>query len=411
MTLSPKPFKHLNHRKDKLSAKEYNQLVDLTSKMARSDIANSFADSSGFSKRDSGTGSAMRPKLFEVQSEATGDGIYNCYEQIIDATDWTAQSSQDKLYTLSSINVEVFNLLENFPESVYTAGLNEHDKLIAWQKTDDEGNTRWIGIPVGWGDVRQARTQEASPAATYIACKIFNNNGVLDSTVVSVYCNVIGGGTLADATPPLASGDDIHVTNIQGKWWNIETTYHNVASSSSLSVKLFEVTAVDTGDGVYICDEVKVDSSEWTDAGTGDDHLATTGLIDKSVLNLMENNLIASGYKEALGVGCRMFAVKTKDDDDNNRWVGMPITGNVVRRAKTTQAAPADTKITANLIGQNDAEITSGLGSGIDVYCDITSGNLDDAIPRLTNDMEIPVYNINGKWWCAWPFYPMDICV
>jgi len=86
-------------------------------------------------------------------------------------------------------------------------------------------------------------------------------------------------------------------------------------------------------------------------------------------------------------------------------------TGSLVRRAITTQAAPADTKITANLYDLSDTEITEGADSGIDVYCDITgSANLNAALPYLADNQDITVYYKQEKWWCTTIFRIADIC-
>ena len=79
--------------------------------------------------------------------------------------------------------------------------------------------------------------------------------------------------------------------------------------------------------------------------------------------------------------------------------------GLLIRRAKTTQAAPADTKITANLLDNKGVETSTE----IDVYCDIApSGNLNKAIPRLPDDFELTVYSLQGKWFCPAIFQAID---
>ena len=95
-------------------------------------------------------------------------------------------------------------------------------------------------------------------------------------------------------------------------------------------------------------------------------------------------------------------------------------TGISVRRAITTQDAPADTKITANLYDSAGIEQTEGDESNIDVYCSIAGGgNLDAAVPRLRNDTDIDVvklpYDNEGtpedRWFCIAPFNASKECV
>jgi len=80
--------------------------------------------------------------------------------------------------------------------------------------------------------------------------------------------------------------------------------------------------------------------------------------------------------------------------------------GFLIRRAKTTQAAPADTKITANLLDNDGAETTVA----IDVYCDTvpTGTNLDKVIPQFPDDFEFTVYRSQGKWFCPAIFHKID---
>ena len=42
-------------------------------------------------------------KIFEVQSAAAGDGVYNCYQQKLDATDWTDTAGADKFDDKSNL--------------------------------------------------------------------------------------------------------------------------------------------------------------------------------------------------------------------------------------------------------------------------------------------------------------------
>ena len=173
--------------------------------------------------------------------------------------------------------------------------------------------------------------------------------------------------------------------------------------------RVFEVQSAATGDGVYNCYEQTLDATDWDDTA-GDDKFDDKDATEVEVFNLLESDPEAT-YKEALAIGDRIRAWQWTDDEGESRWAGVPITGGFVRRAKTTQAAPADTKITANLIGHNGIEIESGLGANIDVYCDIAGGGyLNTAAPKLTNGFPIPVYNLNGKWYCSTVFQTGEVC-
>jgi hypothetical protein len=69
-----------------------------------------------------------------------------------------------------------------------------------------------------------------------------------------------------------------------------------------------------------------------------------------------------------------------------------------VYRAITTEAAPAATNITCNLYDSTGTEITSGEGSGIEVYCSIIGGgNLNAAVPRLEDNDDLFVVNLPYK--------------
>ncbi len=69
-----------------------------------------------------------------------------------------------------------------------------------------------------------------------------------------------------------------------------------------------------------------------------------------------------------------------------------------MRMVRTTQDAPADTKITANLLDNSGNEISTE----VNIYC-LTNGggNLNVSVPLLKNDQYIfVVYTLNA-WWCA----------
>jgi hypothetical protein len=187
--------------------------------------------------------------------------------------------------------------------------------------------------------------------------------------------------------------------------------------SGTTDFKIFEVQSAATGDGVYTCREQTLDATEWDDTA-GDAKFDELNTTEVEVLNLLENDPEAT-YKEALLVLDKIKAWQMRDDEGGVRWVGIPVSGgNQTRIAQTTQAAPADIKITANLLGNGGNEKTSGLGSGIDVYCIVTPNTtttstvkLNSAIPRLVDNQYIFVTNIQGKWWCTTIFQVSEDCV
>ena len=217
-----KPFRHLRSGQDRVSDDEYNRLVDVVAALSNVHLANSMRTSSGISTRSPFLGIGASFKIFEVQSSTTGDGIYTCYEQTLDSTEWADENGDDKFDDKDSVEVDVFNLLENDCVADYTPALCLYDRLQARQWMDDEGNKRWVGIPIA-PSVRRARTTEAAPAATNLTCNIILNNDAEAASGlgynVEVYCVISDGGNLNSALPRLANDDYLFVQNIQGKWW------------------------------------------------------------------------------------------------------------------------------------------------------------------------------------------------
>ena len=125
---------------------------------------------------------------------------------------------------MNETSIEVFNLLENDPvTSDYFAALGLYDKMICWQRTDDENNLRWVGIPIHTG-ARLVRLAEAVGAVTNVTCNLVLNNGVeaeMDELGynINVYARVIGDGNLNEAIPRMEDDDYVMAENIHGKWW------------------------------------------------------------------------------------------------------------------------------------------------------------------------------------------------
>jgi hypothetical protein len=107
-----------------------------------------------------------------------------------------------------------------------------------------------------------------------------------------------------------------------------------------------------------------------------------------------------------------MIASYAENESGADCWMGFSVSGGTpVRLAQTTEDAPGDDNIACNLLDMSGTEITTGLGSGIDVYCKISGGAaLNAAIPRLSDNDQIFVTNIQGKWWCTQVFQTTEDC-
>lgn len=113
-----------------------------------------------------------------------------------------------------------------------------------------------------------------------------------------------------------------------------------------------------------------------------------------SINNFVGDGLIKvqrspSGYTFSLNMdGVNARIIKNKG--------GAGGVGTQVRRAITTQAAPAQTYITANLYSESTGlEQTSGAESGLSIYCSTMGANLDVCIPRLKDNTDIWVAQFN----------------
>jgi len=163
-------------------------------------------------------GLGSQVKIFEVQSEATGDGVYNCYEQTLDATEWDDTAGDPKFDNANTTSVEVLNLAEYNPESTYVAHLAAGDLIAAWQKMDDENNKRWEGVPFRQANAdrsRRAYINANAGSGLTIACKLDSPAG----TAITVYCDITQGGLdLDEAEPRLSTGGYMMVEKIGGVW-------------------------------------------------------------------------------------------------------------------------------------------------------------------------------------------------
>jgi hypothetical protein len=152
-------------------------------------------------------------RIFEVQSEATGDGVYNCHEQTLDATEWDDTAGDSKVDDWDTTSVEVLNLAEFDPEATYVAQLAAGDLLLAFRYWDDEANFRWVGVPWRKDDGNRPRiayVTSAPGAVDYVTAEL----DYLDSgTSITAYALIAQGGTaLNSCIPRLAADDPIMVS-------------------------------------------------------------------------------------------------------------------------------------------------------------------------------------------------------
>ena len=161
--------------------------------------------------------------VFEVQSAATGDGVYNCYKQKLLDAEWDDTAGDDRFEDKNTDSVEVLNLLENHVEGSYTRGLAKGDRMYAWRWTDDESTSRWVGMPLTPG-ARRFKLTESATANDHITCNAILNNGSEASESadilynIEVYCEIHNGDALNEAVPRLVSGKYIDAYNNRGKW-------------------------------------------------------------------------------------------------------------------------------------------------------------------------------------------------
>jgi len=159
-------------------------------------------------------------------------------------------------------------------------------------------------------------------------------------------------------------------------------------------------------DGIYDCYEQKLLEAEWADTA-GDAKFSDKDAVVVEVLNLAEYDPEAF-YVAHLTAGDLLAAWKINDDEGNSRWVGTPFrqaNADRPRLAFCKDAAGAATAIDCYLDGD-------GVGTVISVACSIAGGgNLDSAVPRLTDGTPILVTKVGATWWCISIFQASEDCV
>lgn len=222
-------FKNVVAEGDRPSASEHNKIVNMLMEIIRSLHIEGILDSTGFHTRTvmpkTTVESCPGLKVFRIFEEGTGDGIYNCYEQTLDATEWADTAGDNKFDGKDAVSVEVLNLAEFDPEATYVAHLAADDLILAWQKLDDEGSNRWIGVPFRQANADRTRIAYCKDDAgedDTIDCYLDQDD---DGTVISVTCSITGGSALDESIPRLAIGDMIFVTKIGATWYCTGTIF------------------------------------------------------------------------------------------------------------------------------------------------------------------------------------------
>jgi hypothetical protein len=78
--------------------------------------------------------------IAKVVSDAAGAGVYNCYIQKLDATNWGNASAV--LANKDTVSVEVLNMAE---DAATSHSLKAGYYIRCWIMTDDEGHSRYVG--------------------------------------------------------------------------------------------------------------------------------------------------------------------------------------------------------------------------------------------------------------------------
>ena len=184
------------------------------------------------------SGSGTAAKIYEVQSVATGDGLYNCYLQNIDATDWTDTAGTTRFIEAeeSPEGVVILNLLEAQVHSTYQRGLARYDKIWGWSRLDDEGNAIVVGMPIV-PHARLFKTTEAATANGQITCNAILSDGTEAASAddilyeIELYADISHGTALNEAAPRLEDDEYVLAQHIRGKWW-MTTKYQGTGDCS-----------------------------------------------------------------------------------------------------------------------------------------------------------------------------------
>jgi hypothetical protein len=315
-------------------------------------------------------------KVYEVLNAASGDGVYDCIECSMDATEWDDTAGDDKFDKVSRSITWAVDLVFYVGQicsydSKYWACLTQHTAALGLEPDTSANWDRvyeWAKATANW-DVGHG---------------FYSVDDLVIYTVDSHHYRCILAHTAAAGKEPTN-------TNYWRRMY-LEDDY------------VFKT--IDGTDIYYQC----TGDHDPADANEPPDITYWTAVNAIEVLNLFENDPIAD-YTAALGSYDRLLTWRLHDDEGNTRRVGIPMEP-VVRRVKTTEAATANEQITCNLILRNGNEAASNeLGSSIEVYVNISGGSaLNAAVPRLADDDEMLAVNIAGKWWATNLFAASQDC-
>ncbi len=191
-------------------------------------------------RRRKGNMGGLGVQIFEVQSAATGDGVYNCYRQSLDADDWVDTTGANKFDDVtieiegevSSVIVEVLHLKEYYSANAnHVPGLGKFDKIVAWQWVDDAGTLRWVGLSIT-GSLRSAVATESAQGDNEIVCNLWLNDKS-DAGVGELGYNITvyapTGIALNTHSPKILSGTYYAVYWEDGDWYFV-TGFQNWAT-------------------------------------------------------------------------------------------------------------------------------------------------------------------------------------
>jgi len=212
-------------------ADDINKIIDQVNRLSnltvRGDGAKVSRQRNGTTISIGGSSSGNTTSIAMVTASDTAGGFYTCKLQKIDATFWNSGSGDsDCIINDTDTTYAVLNLDEH---QTINHDLAKSDLMACWPETDDEGATRYVGLPsVKHGECRRAITQEAAQGDLLISVKLTNSAGAATGDAFDATFVATDGATAASAClPAVASGKTILITFIGGTWYVVNPTLIN----------------------------------------------------------------------------------------------------------------------------------------------------------------------------------------